>query len=529
MDRRSWLWRRKSTEKSAGETESSGGSVSSHSERFLDDQAYSNQNSQSLEVASTVDPRQSDHDHVVKSLSEKLSEALLTITAKEELVNQHVKVAEEAVSGWEKAEREVVALRHQIGVLTVKNSALEEQVDHLDGALKECLRQLRQTREEKDQIANEAERDTNLHHKLEMSEKENSDLKHKISLMAEELEIRIIERELSNQVAEQASKQHLDGAKKVAKLEAECRRLKSALKRANDHPLKARKKPSISITEKGDFKETGRFGRNRTYSFEEIDLMNDFLEMERLVGLPGSSEVEDRLKKDESLETAEYKLVDSENKLKASLNQNKEAESKMVDCEIELKASRHRLEEAKCKLAERENELKLSRYQLETASAKLAELEIELNASTYLLEEAEFKLHNTASRLEVSEAGLEAANVKKEEAESRCKALEAEIEILVSKVDCLENDIQKERDSSRETEAKYQDLKDEVSRLQHEVQDTKSRTQADEFRFLKIKQDRELAITGSKFAECQKTIASLNRQLEALATLDDFLIDTNEL
>lgn len=35
MDRRSWLWRRKSSEKSPGETESSG---SSHSERFYDDQ-----------------------------------------------------------------------------------------------------------------------------------------------------------------------------------------------------------------------------------------------------------------------------------------------------------------------------------------------------------------------------------------------------------------------------------------------------------------------------------------------------------
>ena len=37
MDRRSWLWRRKSSEKSPGETESTG-SLSSHSERFSDDQ-----------------------------------------------------------------------------------------------------------------------------------------------------------------------------------------------------------------------------------------------------------------------------------------------------------------------------------------------------------------------------------------------------------------------------------------------------------------------------------------------------------
>lgn len=37
MEHRSWLWRKKSSEKSPGETESSG-SVSSHSERLSDDQ-----------------------------------------------------------------------------------------------------------------------------------------------------------------------------------------------------------------------------------------------------------------------------------------------------------------------------------------------------------------------------------------------------------------------------------------------------------------------------------------------------------
>lgn len=37
MEKRKWLWKRKSSEKSPGETESSG-SISSHSERFSDDQ-----------------------------------------------------------------------------------------------------------------------------------------------------------------------------------------------------------------------------------------------------------------------------------------------------------------------------------------------------------------------------------------------------------------------------------------------------------------------------------------------------------
>ncbi|KAF9603512.1 hypothetical protein IFM89_036785, partial [Coptis chinensis] len=43
MDRKSWLWRKKSSEKSPGETESSG-SMLSHSERYSDDQVFASAN-----------------------------------------------------------------------------------------------------------------------------------------------------------------------------------------------------------------------------------------------------------------------------------------------------------------------------------------------------------------------------------------------------------------------------------------------------------------------------------------------------
>lgn len=57
----------------------------------------STSHAQSPEVASnTCD---SEVDETVKRLTEKLSAALLNISAKEELVKQHAKVAEEAVSG----------------------------------------------------------------------------------------------------------------------------------------------------------------------------------------------------------------------------------------------------------------------------------------------------------------------------------------------------------------------------------------------------------------------------------------------
>ncbi|CAN7117017.1 unnamed protein product, partial [Brassica rapa subsp. narinosa] len=91
MDRRSWLWRRKSSEKSPGETESTG-SLSSLSERFSDDQA----------------------------------------------------------------EKEAAVLKQQLDASVSKVSSLEDQNSHLDSALKECVRQLWQVREEQSQKIQEA-------------------------------------------------------------------------------------------------------------------------------------------------------------------------------------------------------------------------------------------------------------------------------------------------------------------------------------------------------------------------------------
>ncbi|KAK8479158.1 hypothetical protein V6N11_025560 [Hibiscus sabdariffa] len=240
MDRRSWLWRRKSSEKSPGETDSTSAcSISSHSERFSDEQANATIGSQSVEVTSNTIAVEEENNNV-RSLTEKLSAALMNISAKEDLVKQHAKVAEEAVSGWEKAEKDVLALKQQLDAAMRKNVALEDRVGHLDGALKECVRQLRQAREEqewkiheavakkchelessKSELENQlldlkaqlettktdtsASVDPDLHLKLEAFEKENLALKLQLHSRAEELELRIIERDLSTKAAETAS------------------------------------------------------------------------------------------------------------------------------------------------------------------------------------------------------------------------------------------------------------------------------------------------------------------------------------
>lgn len=165
------------------------------------------------------------------------------------------------MSGWEKAEKEILSLKKQLSAAASKNTALEDRLIHLDGALKECVRQLRRAKEEQDETVQDAlakqarqwesektelelhviELTARLEAKSERSvasdgdtggsrqaaalEKENSALKAELRAKSEELELRTIEKELNRRAAETASKQQLESIKKVAKLEAECRRL----------------------------------------------------------------------------------------------------------------------------------------------------------------------------------------------------------------------------------------------------------------------------------------------------------------
>ncbi|XP_047257959.1 filament-like plant protein 4 [Capsicum annuum] len=81
------------------------------------------------------------------------------MTNKENLVKQYAEVAEEAVSGWEKAESEAAKLKNHLESVTLLKLTAEDRVSHLDGALKlhldgalkECMRQIRNLKEEHEQ------------------------------------------------------------------------------------------------------------------------------------------------------------------------------------------------------------------------------------------------------------------------------------------------------------------------------------------------------------------------------------------
>ncbi|KAG4118870.1 hypothetical protein ERO13_D11G045000v2 [Gossypium hirsutum] len=305
MDRRGWPWKKKSSEKTGTDKQavvSDGTSASLSSLASLGDQekckkvnyvqismeSYVHLTGLEDEVKKLKDQVRLCEDEV-KNLKGKLSEADTEIKSKDGLISQHAKVAEEAVSGWEKADAEAFALKRQLENLTLLKLSVEDRAAHLDGALKECMRQVRNVKEESEHKFHDvvlaktiqwdkvklgleakiAELDegllraaaenqalsSSLHERsnlivqievekskaeaemelikenLMSREKEISSLKYELHMVSKELEIRNEEKNISVRSAEAANKQHLASVRKIAKLEAECQRLRGLVRK----------------------------------------------------------------------------------------------------------------------------------------------------------------------------------------------------------------------------------------------------------------------------------------------------------
>lgn len=303
MDRRSWPWKKKSSDKSektAAATDSGSGTLASSGTQADKDnykkpnyvqisvESYSHLTGLEVQVKTYEQQVQTLEDQI-KELNEKLSAANSEMTTKENLVKQHAKVAEEAVSGWEKAEAEALALKNHLESVTLSKLTAEDRASHLDGALKECMRQIRNLKEEHEQklqdvalsktkqldkIKFELEAKINnldqellrseaenaalsrslqersnmlikiseeksqaeaeielLKSNIESCEREINSLKYELHIASKELEIRNEEKNMSMRSAEAANKQHMEGVKKIAKLEAECQRLRGLVRK----------------------------------------------------------------------------------------------------------------------------------------------------------------------------------------------------------------------------------------------------------------------------------------------------------
>ncbi|XP_044481292.1 filament-like plant protein 4 isoform X1 [Mangifera indica] len=304
MDRRGWPWKKKSssekTEKVLAASESVGTALASVGSRTNQDnykkptyvqisvESYSHLTGLEVQVKTYEEQIHTLEDQI-KDLNEQLSIAQTEITTKDNLVKQHSKVAEEAVSGWEKAEAEALALKNHLESVTLLKLTAEDRASHLDGALKECMRQIRNLKEEHEKklqdvvftktkqwdkirlgleakIANldqeiirseveNAELSRSLQERsnmlvkeseeksqaeaeiellksnIESCEREINSAKYELHVVSKELEIRNEEKNMSMRSAEAANKQHMEGVKKIAKLEAECQRLRGLVRK----------------------------------------------------------------------------------------------------------------------------------------------------------------------------------------------------------------------------------------------------------------------------------------------------------
>ncbi|KAK3420281.1 hypothetical protein EUGRSUZ_G01092 [Eucalyptus grandis] len=338
--------------------------------------------------------------------------------------------------GWEKAENEVLVLKKQLEAATQRNSTLEDRISHLDGALKECVRQLRQVREEQEQKIQEAvvkktgewestkaELETKLSNvhaqlqaakseassvicsdldpKLDAAEKENVALKAKVLSMSEELELRIIERDLSTQAAETVSKRHLESIRsqsdvgdRLVTVENDVQKA-SCLEPSDCEPCHSESWASALITELDHFKKEKSFGKNLMVSSGELDLMDDFLEMEMLAALPDAESGSCSHGVGPALDQNRSDEVTLKSELEAMINRTAELQE-------ELEKKKEEKEKLEMALSQWQKQLETSWSQLNEVEMRLTELSNMLSAAQKSKQAAEEEARITHERMEVT-------------------------------------------------------------------------------------------------------------------------------
>ncbi|KAL9683706.1 hypothetical protein QQ045_015534 [Rhodiola kirilowii] len=548
-----------------------------------------------------IDAMGETQDVTVSVPTNKLSAAVVSVDSQDDLIGQHAKVAEEAIAGWEKAEIEAMIMKQQLEALATQNFTLEDRANHLDGALKEVVNKLRLANEEqelkireavlkemqdwqcrktefvnqilqlKSQIDSYTAEASNMSRKLGFLEEKNSTLKVELRSQSEELEIRTIERDLSAEAAEKASKQNLESIKKVARLEAECRRLRSVAHTAlsvrdqksgvasslyadsltdsqsdNGERLQAtdidfqnnvtskstecqtscsNSHASTLFTSLNQPKSANMMNKARAGSAIEIDLMDDFLEIERLAALPeivhthcnepetiyNNQPSSDESSLDEARSHYD-KLMEKIDRIEAEKTDLQTELEKVKHQKIEIEDSLRDLLQVNNVLEEKVKRIEKEKSELESA---LTETQSSTKSLSVQLQEAEMKLNELQKE-------LSAAYKTQQSYESQVMGYELEAKIMSSRVESLESKLKSERDLSAELTVKCDDLEYELVKTKQEVELLRSTISNSQFT---IKQD-DLAAAAGKLAECQQTIASLGIQLKSLASLDDFLTDT---
>ncbi|KAK7386420.1 hypothetical protein VNO78_26639 [Psophocarpus tetragonolobus] len=432
MDQKSWLWRKKSSEKTIISADNT------------DLTSKENEEVQAL----LADKEELEKD--LKKLNNKLTSALSDCNAKDELVKKQTKIAQEAMAGLKKAEAEVLAMKQDLDEALQQRMVYEERVAHLDGALKECMQQLRFVREEQGQriqdavmkASKEFEKErvgleeqlsgmskrlakTEIEHshlnksifarenliedlkgrlaqaeadhnaqmnRLESTEKDNTSLKYEVRVLEKELEIRNEEREFNRRTADASHKQHLESVKKIAKLESECQRLRLLVRKRLPGPAAlAKMKNEVEMLGRDSFE----MRRSRLSSTSLMAESSD------------DTSPETPIRRINTL-TEQLCVVEEENKtLKESLNR-------------------------------KINELQFSRVMLSRTASKLLQLESQIEESS----KGHFAVEQSRSNLASHELSL--ASMSDAGSDDRASCAESWASALISELENFRSGKQKE-------------------------------------------------------------------------------------
>ncbi|KAJ3677293.1 hypothetical protein LUZ60_003017 [Juncus effusus] len=212
----------------------------------------------------------------IEELHEEMSKERAKSSEKDVLLDNKTKLAEQAIAGWEKAEAETLSFKDQLDHTLNVNQTLEETITKRDETIKEYMQKLQAAKEEQELTIIDSMRKINLEQdkirileetlteknnkiatlgaeinhllktlkevhetrlqlesslnqtkfRVEQMEKSNSSLKYELCMLQKEVEIRSQEREFDHKSANLAQKQNVENVKKIAKLEAECQRLR---------------------------------------------------------------------------------------------------------------------------------------------------------------------------------------------------------------------------------------------------------------------------------------------------------------
>ncbi|XP_076928554.1 filament-like plant protein 7 [Bidens hawaiensis] len=255
MDQKTWLWKKKFAQKS------------------IDGNSESENEAERLQY-----DKEAALERTVKNLHEKVASLLCECNAKDNLIAQHAKTAQQAVADREKTAAQMALQNQELEEAVLQKAEANERLVNLNTALKDYRQQITCLKDEQDQKVSEAVDNIKRAHKkleekfIETSKKlatltvENAQLSNAL-LMKEELiedvshqmsqatvgfselisrldsvekendilkyEYRVLERELEirTRCADVANIQNQESLKRVVKLEAECQKLRLLVKK----------------------------------------------------------------------------------------------------------------------------------------------------------------------------------------------------------------------------------------------------------------------------------------------------------